>query len=102
MKNKIKVAQFGLGPIGIECLKSLASQDWARVVGAVEIDPHKLDHFSSIFRSKSLRKLRAVISYEQLAEQPDLVFHTAVSNVRAACEQLLPIVRRGICVVASC
>jgi 4-hydroxy-tetrahydrodipicolinate reductase len=39
---------------------------------------------------------------EQLAEKPDLVFHTAVSRFNLAYEQLLPMVRHGISVVSSC
>src|ERR1041384_6033467 len=31
--NKIKIAQFGLGPIGIETLKLAATKPWADIVG---------------------------------------------------------------------
>ncbi len=34
--TKIKVAQFGLGPIGIETLKLAAAKSWAEIVGGIE------------------------------------------------------------------
>jgi len=40
--KKIKVAQFGLGPIGIESLKLAATQSWLEIVGGVDIDPAKI------------------------------------------------------------
>ena len=103
MKRKIKVAQFGLGPIGIECLKLLALQDWVRIVGVVDIDQQKAEkQLYALPRRKSLRGIHAVTSLDQLRETPDLVFHTAVSSFRTAYDQLVPIVRRGINVVSSC
>ena len=39
--KKIKVIQFGLGPIGIESLKLAAEQSWLDVIGGVDIDPAK-------------------------------------------------------------
>ncbi len=35
----IKVAQFGLGPIGQQCVRLLSSQPWCEIVGGVDIDP---------------------------------------------------------------
>jgi len=103
MTRKIKVTQFGLGPIGIECLKLLALQDWMRIVGVVEIDQQKAEkQLGALPRSQSLRGLRSAKSIELLRETPDLVFHTTVSSFRTAYEQLVPIVRRGINVVSSC
>ena len=42
MQKKIKVAQFGLGPIGIESVKLAAEKDWIDIVGGVDIDPAKV------------------------------------------------------------
>ena len=40
--KKIKIAQFGLGPIGLETLKLAATKPWAEIVGGIDIDPAKL------------------------------------------------------------
>jgi len=103
MKNKLKVAQFGLGPIGVECLKAVSSLSWARIVGAVDNDPNKIGKpLSELGQKGAFRTLGVTASIEGLREQPDLVFHTAASRFKIAYEQLLPLVRRGICVVSSC
>jgi 4-hydroxy-tetrahydrodipicolinate reductase len=85
MNRKVKIAQFGLGPIGLECLKLAALKSWARIVGGVDIDSAKIgEDLGRLATSKSLRGLRAVGSLNDLEETPDLVFHTAVSRFRTA------------------
>lgn len=102
---KIKIAQLGLGPIGLETLRLTATKAWAEVVGGIDIDPalagRDLEKLTGI---KGLRGRRVYGSLEELAarEELDLVFHTAVSKFKAACGQIEPVVRRGISVVSSC
>src|SRR3954471_3063178 len=82
-KMKIKVAQFGLGPIGIETLKLAATKHWADVVGGIDIDPAKLGQdLGSLTGVKSLRGKKVYASLEQLLKyrKPDVIFHTAVSK----------------------
>src|SRR5438128_339483 len=40
--NKVKVAQFGLGPIGIESVRLAAEKSWIEIVGGIDIDPAKV------------------------------------------------------------
>ena len=101
----IKIAQFGLGPIGLETIKFAASKRWAEVVGGVDIDPAKVGQ--DLSRLTGVRALRGSKVYGRLDdllthETPDLIFHTAVSKFKHAFPQLEPIVRRGISVVSSC
>jgi 4-hydroxy-tetrahydrodipicolinate reductase len=103
MKEKIKVAQLGLGPIGIECIKAAASKQWANVIGAVDTAPDKVgSDLGSLTKSRHLRGLNVVGSTAQLERKPDLVFHTTVSSFRTAYEQIAPLARQGIHVVSSC
>jgi hypothetical protein len=102
---KIKIAQFGLGPIGLETLKLTATKPWAEVIGGIDIDPAKIGQdLGALTRTKSLRGRRVCGSLNELIarEQPDLIFHTAVSNFQAAFAQIEPMARRGINVVSSC
>jgi 2,4-diaminopentanoate dehydrogenase len=100
---QIKIAQFGLGPIGIETLKLAATRPWAEIVGGVDIAPEKTGRdLAELAGTEALRGRRVYRSVAELPEQPDLVFHTAVSNLRAAFEQIEPLARRGISVVSSC
>jgi hypothetical protein len=87
----------------VECLRLTVTRDWARIVGAVDIDPSKLGKdLSQLGCGESLRGLRVVGAVADLAEKPDLVFHTSVSSFRNAYKQLEPLVRQGISVVSSC
>lgn len=103
MTQTLKVAQFGLGPIGLECLRLAATKQWATVVGAVDIDPAKagqdLAALSGISRFKKMRVCSAI---SQLKAKPDLLFHTTVSRLESAFPQLAPILTQGINVVSSC
>ena len=102
---KIRIAQIGLGPIGLETLKLAAGKPWAEIVGAVDIDPAKIGQDLGVLtRQKRLRGRQVWGSLEDLVhyEKPDLIFHTAVSRFKDAFAQIEPMARRGISVVSSC
>ena len=103
--QRIKIAQFGLGPIGIETLKLAATKPWANIVGGVDIDPAKIG--KSLADITDVAALRKAKVYGSLAEllaksRPDVIFHTSVSMIKAAIAQVEPMVRAGISVVSSC
>ena len=103
--KKIKIAQFGLGPIGLETLRLAATKPWASIVGAVDIDPAKAGRdLAEVTGVSQLRGRRVHASLEGLLRKarPEVIFHTAVSRFKAAFTQLEPIARRGINVVSSC
>jgi 2,4-diaminopentanoate dehydrogenase len=102
---KIKVAQFGLGPIGLETLKLAATKPWAQVVGGIDIDPAKIG--KDLGELTGTKALRGRLVYGSLRElvaraKPDIIFHTAVSKFRDAFTQIEPMARQGISVVSSC
>lgn len=102
---KIRIAQFGLGPIGLETLKLAVTKPWAEIVGGVDIDPAKIGQdLGALTREQKLRGRRIWGSFEELAARarPDIIFHTAVSRFRDAFGQIEPMARRGISVVSSC
>ena len=101
---KIRIAQFGLGPIGLETLKLAASKPWAEILGGIDIDPTKIGGDLGVLTGmKSLRGCRVWGSLEELVarERPDVIFHTAVSRFKDAFAQIEPMARRGISVVSS-
>ena len=103
MQKRVKIAQFGLGPIGLECLKLASTKSWAEVIGAVDIAPGKLGaDLGRLTGRKSLRGMGVVGSLDDLPQKPELVLHTAVSRFKTAYTQLEPIAARGIDVVSSC
>jgi 2,4-diaminopentanoate dehydrogenase len=101
---KIKIAQFGLGPIGLETLKLAAGKPWAEIAGGVDIDPTKIGQdLGALTGMKNLRGRRVWATLAELVAhaRPDLIFHTAVSRFKDAFVQIEPMARRGISVVSS-
>src|SRR5204862_7186900 len=84
---RIKVAQFGLGPIGLETLKLASTKSWAEIVGGIDIDPAKAGKdLATLTGVKSLRGRIVYRSVEELLAdaEPDLIFHTAGSKFKDA------------------
>jgi hypothetical protein len=105
MSNSISIAQFGLGPIGLESLKLAAAKPWANVVGAVDIDPAKVGKdLGDLTGDKALQGRTVFRSVEDLNahSKPQVVLHTTVSKVKDAFPQLETLTRNGISVVSSC
>jgi 4-hydroxy-tetrahydrodipicolinate reductase len=102
---KIRIAQFGLGPIGSETLKLAAAKPWAEIVGAVDIAPQKMGkNLAELTQIKKLQGIKVHCSVGDLVafKKPDLIFHTAVSKFKDAFAQIEPMARMGISVVSSC
>ncbi len=102
---KLKIAQFGLGPIGLETLKLAATKPWAEIVGGIDIDPAKAGQdLGALTQTRTLAGRRVYRSLADLVAEvkPDVIYHTAVSRFRDAFEQIAPLLQRGINVVSSC
>ncbi len=102
---KIKIAQFGLGPIGIETLKLAAIKPWVEVIGGIDIDPAKIGRdLGELTGEKRLKGSRVYGSLKELVKvaKPDVIFHTAVSKFPAAFAQIEPMAKLGISVSSSC
>lgn len=102
---KIRIAQFGLGPIGVESLKLAAAKPWAEIVGGVDIDPAKIGQDLGVLTGvKRLRGRKVYGSLNALLAhaRPQVILHTTVSKFKDAFPQLEPMARRGISVVSSC
>jgi 2,4-diaminopentanoate dehydrogenase len=105
MSEKLRIAQFGLGHIGLESLKLAAGKPWAEIVGAVDIDPAKTGNdLGDLTGARALQGRSVYASMEDLLAQarPDVVLHTTVSRFKDAFDQLEALARRGISVVSSC
>ncbi len=103
--KRIKVAQFGLGPIGIETVKLAAEQGWLEVVAGVDIDPAKVGR--SLGELSGVRTLDGVVVHRSVgamlsAVQPDVVLHTAGSSAAGSLAEMRPLLERGLSVVSTC
>lgn len=102
---KLKIAQFGLGPIGLETLKLAATKPWCRILGGIDIDPAKIGQ--DLGRLTGIpgllgRRVHPTLDDLLAVGKPDIIFHTAVSKFADAFAQLELMARRGISVVSSC
>jgi 4-hydroxy-tetrahydrodipicolinate reductase len=103
--NKIKLAQFGLGMIGIEALRLASTKPWIDIVGCVDIDPSKAGQpLGSFTKIPAHEKLLVYPTFSALCEsaRPDVILHTAGSKAAQAFDQIEPIVRAGVSVASSC
>src|SRR5437879_2525588 len=99
--NTIKVAQFGLGPIGISCINLAAEKPWVEVVGGIDIDPTKAGKsLADVTGNKKLSSSRVFSTFDALWEhnKPDVVFHTAGSKADSSIAQIKPMAERGVSV----
>lgn len=103
--HTIRVAQFGVGPIGVECVRLLAQKPWARVVGAVDIDPEKVGKsLAQLTGVASLGDAQVFADFDQLHRhaRPQVVLHTAGSHAERSIAQIEPMAAQGVSVVSSC
>lgn len=103
--RKIKVAQFGLGMIGIEALRLAASKPWIEVVGGIDIDPGKAGKPLMSFTGVNAHEPCKVFpTFESLwaSEKPDIVLHTAGSKAGETFDQIEPMIRAGVSVASTC
>ncbi len=102
---KIKIAQFGMGPIGGETIKLAATRPWTQIVGAVDIDPAKArQSLGELTGVAALGEARVYATFDELWQrvQPDVVLHTAGSKADLSLAQMEPIIRRGVSVASTC
>jgi len=104
--KKIKVLQFGLGPIGLESLKLAAAQSWLEIIGGVDIDPAKIGRslaeltgVAALAGAKVFPNLTAAFA---AAGKPDVILHTAGSSAAASFEQMRPALQDGVSVASTC
>ena len=103
--HRIRVAQFGLGPIGQASLRLLNQKPWAQIVGGIDIDPAKQGmSLGELVEQTTLDGIGIYPSFRALCQdvRPDVVLHTAGSSCAATIEQLLPMVDDGVHVATTC
>ncbi|MAX27694.1 MAG: dihydrodipicolinate reductase [Phycisphaeraceae bacterium] len=101
----IRIAQFGLGPIGLESVKYLATKPWAQIIGGIDIDPLKQEQsLGRLTGITALDDVSVYASFDDLCEhaKPDVVLHTAGSSVVRSIEQIMPMVKAGAHVASTC
>lgn len=102
--NRIRVVQFGLGPIGQACVKVLTEKSGVALVGGIDIDVNKVGKdLGEVCGLKNPLGVAVRGDVEAaLAEwQPQVVVHTTLSFLDRIEDQLATIIRRGAHIVSS-
>jgi len=102
--NRIRVVQFGLGPIGQACVKVLAQKSGIELVGGIDIDASKIG--KDLGEVCGLKNQLGVTvrgdADTALAQwQPHVVVHTTLSFLNRIEEQLATIIKSRAHVVSS-
>ena len=105
MRKKIRVVQFGVGPIGAAILKLMREKQSLEIIGAIDIDP-----------AKAGRDIGEVVGSTDgpwgvkvygdaatiLGQEPDVVMHTTSSYLANVMDQLLLCIEAGSSIVSTC
>ncbi len=105
MSATLRVVQYGVGPIGQSCLRTLLSKSSAiELVGAIDIDPDKVGKDVSDIIGLE-QKTGVIISSDAAAvlaqTKPDVVVHTTSSFLESMSDQLILCAESGANVVSS-
>ena len=103
-QSKIRIAQFGVGPIGIESIRLAASKSWAQIVGAVDIDPAKVgrDLGEVAGLGRRLRvKVMADAKKAIKAGKPDVVVLCTSSSLKTVTPQIETILKLKVPIVST-
>lgn len=102
--KKIKIVQFGVGPIGAEIVRYALQKDGIKIVGAIDTDKSKVGKdLGGLTIGKNLG-LRITDDADSVLSRtkPDLVLHSTGSYLRDVKLQLLNIIDSGADLVSTC
>ena len=96
----IKVAQYGIGPIGAEIARLLLTKPWVTIVAAVDVDPAKVG--KDLGEVIGLGREVGVKVTASLDVKADVVCHSTGSRLRDVAGQLRELLSAGAHVVSTC
>jgi 2,4-diaminopentanoate dehydrogenase len=105
VRKKIRVVQFGVGPIGASMLRLMRQKHSLEIVGAIDQDPAKAGRdVGEIAGAKDAPWGMAVSGTPAtvLAKPVDVVVHTTSSYLPSVMDELLECISAGSCIVSTC
>lgn len=105
MKRKIRVVQFGVGPIGASIARLAREKEGVEIVGAIDTDPAKAGRDLGEISGAADAPWGVQISADAgavLQKPVDVVIHSTSSYLPKVMDQLLACVSAGGCVVSTC
>lgn len=105
MKKKVRIVQFGVGPIGASIVRLVRQKQSLEIVGAVDNDPAKSGRDLGEVVGAADAPWGILISARPAAEleKPvDVVIHSTTSYLKGVMDELLGILAAGCCIVSTC
>ncbi len=105
MKKKIRVVQFGVGPIGASIVRLLRQKSSVEIAGAIDRDPGKAGRDLGEVVGAPDAPWGIALSARApavLDKQVDVVIHTTSSHLPHVMDELLACLAAGCCVVSTC
>ena len=105
MKKKIRVVQYGVGPIGAAIVRLMREKQSLEIIGAIDKDPAKAgkDLGEVVGASDAPWGIRVTDDADKmLGQKADLVIHSTSSYLTDVTEQLVACLAAGCCVVSTC
>lgn len=105
MAQSFKVVQYGIGPIGQSCLRTiLTKNNHIKLVGAIDIDPNRVGKdVSEILGLDAPVGVQVSADAEEVLSRtkPDVVVHTTSSFLARMYDQLVLCAKHGANVISS-
>jgi 2,4-diaminopentanoate dehydrogenase len=105
LKKKIRVVQYGVGPIGASIVRLMRQKNSLEIIGAIDKDPAKAGRdLGEVVGAPDAPWGVPVLPDAQavLAKPADVVVHSTSSYLPSVMEQLLECVAAGCCIVSTC
>lgn len=105
MKKKIRVIQYGIGPIGASIVRLMRQKNSLEIVGAIDTDAIKVGRDLGEVVGASDAPWGVLVSADAasvLAKPADVVVHSTSSYLTSVMDQLLACLGAGLCIVSTC
>lgn len=104
MKKKIRVIQYGVGPIGAALVRLMREKQALELIGAIDIDPAKAgrDLGEVVGAADAPWGVAVSAKSELLHESADVVVHSTTSSLPDVADQLLACLAAESCVISTC
>ena len=105
MKKKIRVIQYGIGPIGASIARLMREKQAIEIIGAIDTDPAKAGRDLGELTGATDAPWGVKISpdaKEMLEQAADVVIHSTSSSLPKVMDQLLACLEAESCIVSTC
>jgi 2,4-diaminopentanoate dehydrogenase len=105
VKKKIRVIQYGIGPIGASIVRLMRQKNSLEIVGAIDTDAKKVGRDLGEVVGASDAPWGILVSADAasvLAKPADVVVHSTSSYLTSVMDQLLTCLGAGLCIVSTC